>query len=233
MILSLRRKVSIKVRQPLARIMIPVPDKSFRNKFEAIRELVLSEVNVKEVEYLDDSSSILIKKIRPNFKTLGPRYGKIMKDISAAISEMKQEEITRFESSGSFTIEAGGQKIELQSSDVEIISEDIPGWLVANEGKLTVALDITVTDELRYEGIARELVNRIQNIRKDSGYEVTDKIVIVLEDKDFIREAVNRHSSYISGQTLATSVGLAVKPEGKDIKEIEIDDIAILISVSR
>jgi isoleucyl-tRNA synthetase len=226
MILGLRRKVSIKVRQPLAKIMIPVPDKSFRSKFEAVKDLVLTEVNVKEVEYLDDTASVLVKKIKPNFKTLGPELG-------AVISAMAQKDIASFEAIGSHTITLNGQEITLTPEDVEIISEDIPGWQVANDGKLTVALDITVTDELRYEGIAREFVNRIQNIRKESGYDVTDKITVQIGDHEFVREAVKRHAAYIGSQTLATAVTLVSSLTGSDVKDIDIDDVAIKIAVSK
>ena len=233
MILGLRRKVSIKVRQPLAKIMIPVPDKSFRSKFEAVKDLVLTEVNVKEVEYLDDTASVLVKKIKPNFKTLGPRYGKMMKELGAVISAMPQKDIASFEAIGSHTITLNGQEITLTPEDVEIISEDIPGWQVANDGKLTVALDITVTDELKNEGIAREFVNRIQNIRKESGYDVTDKITVQIGDHEFVREAVKRHAAYIGSQTLATAVTLVSSLTGSDVKDIDIDDVAIKIAVSK
>ncbi len=232
MILGLRRKVSIKVRQPLARIMVPLPDKTFKKKFEAVKDLVLTEVNVREVEYIDDTSSILVKKIKPNFKTLGPKYGRLMKDISNAVSGLSQQEIASFEADKSHSFKINGQQITLTTGDVEIISEDIPGWQVANEGRLTVALDITVTDELRYEGIARELVNRIQNIRKENGYDVTDKITVQIEDHDFIREAVKRHASYIGSQTLATSVTL-VKSLPESAREVEIDEVIIKVSISK
>jgi isoleucyl-tRNA synthetase len=233
MILGLRRKVSIKVRQPLAKIMIPVPDKTFRAKFEAVKDLVLTEVNVKEVEYLDDTASVLVKKIKPNFKTLGPRYGKLMKELGAAISLMPQKDIVSFETIGSHAITLNGQNITLTPEDVEIISEDIPGLQVANDGKLTVALDITVTPELRNEGIAREFVNRIQNIRKESGYDVTDKITVQIEDHDFVRDAVTRHAAYIGSQTLAISVTLVSSIAGGNIKEIEIDEVTVKISVTK
>ncbi len=232
MILGLRRKVSIKVRQPLAKIMIPVPDKLFRAKFEAVKDLVLTEVNVKEVEYIDDTSSILIKKIKPNFKTLGPRYGKMMKEITNAISKLTQKDISLFEAAGSHSLRLDGQEIILTSEDVEIISEDIPGWQVANEGKLTVALDITVTDELRYEGIAREFINRIQNIRKENGYDVTDKITVQIEDHEFIKEAVKRHAAYIGSQTLATEVTLASSFKG-EVREVEIDEVVVKVYVGK
>jgi isoleucyl-tRNA synthetase len=233
MILGLRRKVSIKVRQPLARIMVPVPDKYFRAKFEAVKDLILAEVNVKEVEYIDDTASILVKKIKPNFKTLGPRYGKLMKEIANAISALTPQEIVSFENKGNHPVTINGQEIVLTSEDVEIISEDIPGWQVANEGKLTVALDITVSDDLRYEGIAREFVNRIQNIRKETGFDVTDKITVQIEDHEFVNEAVKRYASYIGSQTLATSVTLSKTIAGEGTREIEIDDAVIMISVTR
>ncbi|MCX6322542.1 MAG: isoleucine--tRNA ligase [Bacteroidia bacterium] len=231
MILGLRRKVSIKVRQPLARIMVPVPDKYFKEKFEAVKDLVLAEVNVKEVEYIDDTASILVKKIKPNFKTLGPRYGKLMKEISNAISALTPQEIVSFENTGNHPFSINSQQIVLTTGDVEIISEDIPGWQVANDGKLTVALDITVSDDLRYEGIAREFVNRIQNIRKETGFDVTDKITVLIEDHDFIREAVTRHAAYIRSQTLATTVNLVNSFTGNNIREVDIDDTVIRISV--
>jgi isoleucyl-tRNA synthetase len=233
MILGLRRKVSIKVRQPLARIMVPVPDKYFKEKFEAVKDLVLAEVNVKEVEYIDDTASILVKKIKPNFKTLGPRYGKLMKEISSAIAALTPQEIVAFENSGNHSVTINGQQIILTTEDVEIISEDIPGWQVANDGKLTVALDITVSDDLRYEGIAREFVNRIQNIRKENGFDVTDKITVLIEDHDFVREAVKRHAAYIGSQTLATAVNLVKKFTGNNIREVDIDEVVVRVSVTK
>jgi isoleucyl-tRNA synthetase len=231
MILGLRRKVSIKVRQPLARIMVPVPEHSFREKFEAVKDLILAEVNVKEVEYIDDTSSVLVKKIKPNFKTLGPKYGKLMKDIAGAVSSLSPGEISDFETSGSHILTVNDRQIVLTAGDVEIISEDIPGWQVANEGKLTVALDVTVSDELRYEGIAREFVNRIQNMRKESGFDVTDKITLLIEDHDFVREAVKRHAGYIGSQTLATNVRLVSGFSGNNFREVDIDDIVVKVAV--
>jgi isoleucyl-tRNA synthetase len=232
MILGLRRKVSIKVRQPLAKIMIPLPDKSFKLKFEAVKDLVLAEVNVKEVEYIDDTSSILVKRIKANFKALGPRYGKLMKELGAAISGFSQKEIASFEATGKFSMTLNGQQVDLTSEDVEIISEDIPGWQVANDGRLTVALEVTVTDELKYEGIAREFVNRIQNIRKENGYDVTDKITVQIEDHEFVREAVKRHAEYIGSQTLATEVTLSGKISN-EAKDIEIDEVVVKVAVLR
>jgi Isoleucyl-tRNA synthetase len=233
MILGLRRKVSLKVRQPLARIMVPVPDKYFTEKFEAVKDLILAEVNVKEVEYIDDTASILVKKIKPNFKTLGPRYGKLMKEISNSIAAFTPQEIVAFENNGNHPVTINGQQIILTTGDVEIISEDILGWQVANEGKLTVALDITVSDDLRYEGIAREFVNRIQNMRKENGYDVTDKITVLIEDHEFVREAVKRHAAYIASQTLATEVNLTNDFAGDDVKDVEIDEVVVKILVKK
>jgi isoleucyl-tRNA synthetase len=233
MILGLRRKVSIRVRQPLAKIMVPVPDELFKRKFEAVRDLILAEVNVKEVEYIDDTASIVKRKIKPNFKTLGPRYGKLMKEIAKAVSELTGPEITMFEKNGVYTVVINGEDIVLGLNDVEIISEDIPGWQVANEGRLTVALDVTVTDDLRYEGIAREFVNRIQNIRKEAGLDVTDKITLHIEDNDFVHEAVNRHASYIGSQTLATGIKLVKDFPAGNVKEVDIDEVMVKILVTK
>jgi isoleucyl-tRNA synthetase len=233
MILGIRRKVNIKVRQPLARIMIPVTEKSFRDKFESVKELVLAEVNVKKVEYIDDTSSILVKKVKPDFKTLGPRYGKLMKEISRIASELSQKEIAALEKDGKLNLVINGKDTELNSNDVEIISEDIPGWQVTNDGKLTVALDITVTDELRYEGIAREFVNRIQNFRKESGFDVTDKITVLIENHKLISEAIRRHSAYIGSQTLASRVEVVNGFTDNNVKVVEIDEVPVRISVSR
>ncbi len=233
MVLGIRRKVGIKVRQPLAKIMLPVTGLSFREQFEAVKDLVLAEVNVREVEYIDDTSDILVKKIKPDFRTLGPKYGKMMKDISKAVADLSPREISAFESTGSHTFSINGQEVVLTTADVEIISEDIPGWQVANEGRLTVALDVTVTDELRYEGIAREFVNRIQNIRKENGYDVTDKISVLIEARELISEAVRRHASYIGSQTLATRVEVVDRFTDNNVREVEINEMEVRIVVSR
>ena len=230
MVLALRRKVNIKVRQPLSSIMVPVFDNHQKQAIEAIQNLILNEVNIKEIKYLDDSSGILVKKIKPDFKKLGPRYGKIMKDLAAAISALPQQSISQLEKEGKFELSVVGQTAEILIDDVEIISEDIPGWLVANEGKLTVALDITVTEDLRKEGIARELVNRIQNIRKSNGYEIIDKIRVVIQSDERINEAVNEFKEYIANQILANDVVLDSLTEGT---ELEIDDIKLLVKVEK
>lgn len=234
MILGLRRKVNIKVRQPLNKVMIPVSDSSFQEQVESVKHLLLNEVNVKDIEYISDTAGILVKRIKPNFKTLGPRYGKLMKEISAHINKLDQEEIAAFEKAQVHEIHIGDEQVQLSLEDVEIISEDIPGWLVANEGSITVALDIHLTDELRQEGVARELVNRIQNIRKESGFDVTDKIDVLIERHELINDAVENHGQYIGAQTLADSVALADSIENNGCKRIEIDeDVYINIQVSR
>jgi len=203
MILGLRRKEKLKVRQPLARIIVPVLNESFRKQFEAIESIVLTEVNVKQVEYLTDSLGIIKKKIKPNFKTLGPKYSKLMKQIAAMVTAMDQSQIASFERDGSFDMVIGGEAVRLVSEDVEILTEDIPGWQVASDGNLTVALDIHVTPELRLEGIARELINRIQNLRKESGFEVTDKIELTVGNHPELAEALEKFGDYICTQTLA------------------------------
>mgnify|MGYP005836666551 FL=1 len=234
LVLGLRRKVNIKVRQPLQKIMIPILDEKFREQLAAVENLILSEVNVKELEYLSDSSGILVKKIKPNFKTLGPRYGKAMKAISEIIAKMTQEDIAAFERNGQFTINTPEGNINLTLEDVEILSEDIPGWLVANEGRYTVALDITITEELRMEGIARELINRVQNIRKDSGFEVTDKIRIKIQKHDKLNKAIEVHKNYISTQTLAREIILVDGELNGNSNVIELDDeLSTAISVEK
>ncbi len=223
MSLGLRRKVKIRVRQPLQKIIIPILDETMVPQLEAIKHIVLSEINVKEMEFITDTSGVLVKKIKPNFKTLGPKYGKIMKQIAAAIGTMTQEDIVTFEKEGSYTIVVNDADIVLAPEDVDIISEDIPGWLVANEGKLTVAMDVNITDKLRKEGIAREFINRIQNLRKDSDFDVTDKIKLEIMMHDSINEAVLAHKEYIGSQTLAVSVELVEKLNQNDAKAVEIE----------
>ena len=208
MVLALRRKVNIKVRQPLTTLMIPVLDEKQQKDIESIKELVLNEVNVKEMLFADNAAGILVKRVKPDFKKLGPRYGKIMKQLAANVAAMSQEDILKLEKEGNFTFNIDGQQAVIGLDDVEIISEDIPGWLVANEGRLTVALDITVTEDLRREGIARELVNRIQNIRKSSGFDITDKIHVQLTRNEETDPAVEEYKDYIAKQVLAESITL-------------------------
>ena len=208
MVLALRRKVNIKVRQPLTTLMIPVLDEKQQRDIETIKELVLNEVNVKEMLFADNAAGILVKRVKPDFKKLGPRYGKIMKQLAAKIAGMSQDDILQFEKEEKFAFDIDGQQAIIEIGDVEIISEDIPGWLVANEGRLTVALDITVTEDLRREGIARELVNRIQNIRKSSGFDITDKIHVKLTRNEETDPAVEEYKDYIAKQVLAESITL-------------------------
>ncbi len=224
-ILSLRRKVGIKVRQPLQKIMLPVLDSNLKPSVEAVKQLILNEINVKEIEFISDTSDVVIKKIKPNFKALGPKYGPLMKNISGALANFSQQEIDELETNGFSEVKiSDGQIIKLTTDDVEIFSEDIPGWLVAGDGKLTVALDVTVTDELRHEGIAREFINRIQNLRKESGLDVVDKISIAIQKHDAINKAVEKHKNYIISQTLAGNIDLVDKLSNNSAKLVRIDD---------
>jgi isoleucyl-tRNA synthetase len=231
LVLSLRKKEMIKVRQPLQKVMIPVLDNVFRAEVEAISDLIKAEVNVKEIQLLDDASGVLVKQIKPNFKTLGPRFGKDMGLISKEIQNLNQEQINQLDRENSLELILSGKSITLTSDDVEITSQDIPGWLVANANGITVALDITISEELRKEGIARELVNRIQNIRKDSGFEVTDKIVVKMEKNPQIEAAVVANSEYIKSETLTETLLFEDKIENGI--EIEFDEIKTSILISK
>ena len=231
MVLALRRKVNIKVRQPLQAIMVPVADAHQQAAIELVKNLILNEVNVKELTFVDNAAGILVKRIKPDFKKLGPRYGKVMKQLAAAIQGMTQENIQQFEATGSFAFDIDGQQAVVELADVEVISEDIPGWLVANEGRLTVALDITVTEELRLEGLARELVNRIQNIRKSSGFVITDKITIAVLSSEDMDPAIRAYSSYIAGQVLAESIEIAdVVSDGT---ELDFEEFKLTVKVEK
>ena len=229
MVLALRRKVNIKVRQPLQCIMIPVVDEEQRAHIEAVKALIMSEVNVKDIKFVDGAAGVLVKKVKCDFKKMGPKFGKQMKAVAAAVAEMSQEAIAELEKNGSYTLQLDGTDVLVEATDVEIFNEDIPGWLVANEGKLTVALDVTVTEELRREGIARELVNRIQNIRKSSGLEITDKIKITLSKNQQTDDAVNEYKDYICNQVLGTS--LTLTDEVENGTELNFDDFSLYVSV--
>jgi len=233
MILALRRKADKKVRQPLTKAVVPAPDEITFKQLSYIADLVKAEVNVKEFEVIpaDNDMENLVKKIKPNFKTLGKKYGKQMKEIAAAMNSFGNHEISEIERNGQFMLTLPTGDVELTPEDVEIITEDMPGWLVANEGKLTVALDITVTDGLLREGIARELVNRIQNIRKSNGYEIVDRISIQIEGREEINNAVNEYSGYIASQTLANSVELVLNLD--DATELEFDEYIVKIAVKK
>ena len=233
MVLALRRKVNIKVRQPLTKILIPVLDERTGRHIESVRTLIMNEVNVKAIELITDTTGIITKRIKPNFKTLGPRYGKQMKQIASLVASFSQEQIAAIERSDQYVLDIDGQKLDVTREDFEITSEDMPGWLVATEGKLTVALDVTVTEELLREGIARELINRIQNIRKDSGFEVTDKIRVEIGRCELVEGAVTDFAGYISSQTLATSLKLADKPAGDFVHDVDIDEKTVTIAVTK
>jgi len=224
MVLSLRKRSNLRVRQPLNKIMVPVPDNHFMEQLKSVGNLILSEVNVKEMEYMTGSAGILVKKIKPDFKALGPKYGRLMKQIAAAVAAFSQEDIQRIENEGTFGLEIEGQAVSLTSEDVEIITEDIPGWLIANEGNLTVALDITMTEELKQEGLARELVNRIQNIRKDKGFEVTDRIKVSIVKSGDLDTAILNNYSYICAEILAESLELIDQSGNENLIPIELTD---------
>ena len=231
LVLSLRAKEKIKVRQPLQKIMIPVDSKRQKEEILAVSNLIKHEVNVKEIELLDDASDILVKHIKPNFKTLGPRFGKDMKLIANTISKLSSEDIKKIEQTGSFDVDINGKIVTLDLDDFEITSQDIEGWLVANEGTLTVALDVTITDELRKEGIARELVNRIQNLRKDSGFEVTDRIDVKLQKDDDMVNAINHNLEYIKTETLTEDIEIMDKVNNGI--EIAFDEISTRLFIQK
>ncbi|NLZ94679.1 MAG: class I tRNA ligase family protein, partial [Bacteroidales bacterium] len=229
-VLALRRRVNIKVRQPLSQIMIPFANEEQKQNIEAIKSLILNEVNVKELNFVDSTNAVLVKRIKPNFKKLGPRYGKIMKQLAVAIEEMTQEDIAKIEKEGNFNLTVNGEDITIELADTEIISEDIPGWLVANQDMLTVALDIDITDDLEKEGIAREFVNRIQNLRRSHDYEITDRINIAISSNNKLDEAIEQFSDYIKAQVLADSLTITEENAGT---EVDINDETVTISVEK
>jgi isoleucyl-tRNA synthetase len=222
MVLALRRKVNIKVRQPLAKMGIPITDKQTEALIESIKAIVLNEVNVKEIEYLYDTTGLIVKKAKPNFKVLGKKYGKQMKEITDVLQNFSQEEIASLERSDAYRLPLFSGEVILTPEDVTITSEDMPGWLVSVDGNLTVALDITISDALRREGTARELVNRIQNLRKESGFEVTDRIDVLVEAREDVIEALSLFKTYICAQTLANEIEAI--PNLTDAKRVEWGD---------
>ena len=233
MVLALRRKVNINVRKPLSKIIIPVLDKEMAARIEAVRALIMNEVNIKDVELITDTTGIITKRIKLNFKHFCQRYAPHAKAMSALIAQFSQEQIAEIETNEETTLNLNGTDVVVTAADFEITSEDMPGWLVASEGKLTVALDITVTEELRREGVARELVNRIQNIRKDSGFEVTDKISVEIESNDLTAPAVESFAQYIAQQTLAVDVKAVAAPAGDFVVDADIDEVALKIAVTK
>jgi isoleucyl-tRNA synthetase len=228
MVLALRRKVNIKVRQPLQAIMIPAVDDDQKTHIEAVKDLIMNEVNVKELRFVE-GSGVLVKKVKCNFRTMGKKFGKLMKGVAAAMDALSQEQIAELEQQGTIGINVEGQALSVEAVDVEIISEDIPGWLVANEGNLTVALEVELTDELRNEGMARELINRIQNIRKESGLEITDRIAVTLSTNDDVEKSIESFGEYIKTQVLADV--LMVEPN--DGQEVDFDDFKLNIKVEK
>ena len=231
MVLALRRKVNIKVRQPLQRLLIPVVNEADHQAILPVVPLILSEVNLKELQFVTDGEGILVKRIRPDFKKLGPRYGKIMKAIASAVADFSQEQVLTIERDGELTFELEGQSVTILRDDVEIFSEDIPGWLVANEGTLTIALDITLTEELRQEGMARELVNRIQNLRKQSGFEVSDRIRILIEPQPALSAVLQTYGATIAKEVQAVSI--EEQTGFTPTQQLEIDDQVFAVFIEK
>ena len=229
MTLALRKKENIKVRQPLTQIMVPILSDNEQENIEAVKDLIMNEVNVKAINFVTDASGILVKRIKPDFKKLGPKCGKNMKTVAQMLTEFSQEQIAELEKNGQYTLDVAGASVVVEKGDVEILSEDIPGWLVANNGQITIALDVTITDELKEEGIAREFVNRIQNIRKSSGFEITDKILVEIEKKAEINAAVEHFAQYIASQVLANEVKLVDSISGAT--ELDFDDYKVNVKV--
>ena len=232
MVLSLRRKKNLKVKQPLTAIMIPVIDEAQKQDIEAVADLIMSEVNVKGINYVGGDAGILVKRIKPDFKKLGPKFGKNMKAAAQALTSLEQSQIAQFEKDGKIALTLNGEEAVVELADVEVISEDIPGWLVANDGNITVALDITITDDLRKEGIARELVNRIQNVRKSKDFNITDRIVVKITPDEHVNDAVAQFKDYIAKQVLAVAIELA-PVEGTDVIALDMDDYELKITVDK
>ena len=233
MSLALRRKVNIKVRQPLSTLMVPALDADMRSMLEAISGLVKDEINVKDLKIVSGDENIIVKSARPDFKKLGPKHGKNMKAVAEAIKNLDHAGVAALEADGYINLSINGVETRVDACDVDIISEDIPGWLVANNGPVTIALDVTVTPELKREGIAREIVNRVQNIRKQSGFEVTDRISLVFSSSEATDEAIREHADYISRQVLANSLDIAtVDPEAEGVSQLDIDDVNIYVKIS-
>ncbi len=231
LVLALRKKESLKVRQPLSHIMIPSIDATTDGYINSIKDIVMSEVNVKDIKLVDGSNGILVKRIKPDFKKLGPKCGKNMKQVAAALQNMEQEAIAQFEQEGQYTFDVEGQSIVVITEDVTIFSEDIPGWSVANDGNITIALDITLTDELINEGIAREVVNRVQNLRKSSGLEITDRICLCIEGNEAVNTAIEIHKNYIASQVLADNITLGGVTS--QATEVDLDGVIVRIQLEK
>ena len=229
MVQALRKKAKIKVRQPLQCILVPATDEEQRRQIETFSNIVLSETNVKELRFAEDESGVLVKKVKPNFRTMGKKFGPLMKGVAAAVAQLSQQQITELERSGALSIEVEGKPVTIDAADLDIISEDIPGWLVANEGSLTAALDIAITPELKSEGMARELINRIQNLRKDSGFEITDRIRVAVTPNAEVEQALQGYGEYVKTQVLAN----AIVVEDNDGAEVDFDDFKLNIKVEK
>jgi isoleucyl-tRNA synthetase len=232
LVLSLRKKEKLKVRQPLQKMLIPILNDNFEKQVDGVKDLILAEVNVKEIEYVSGAGNIIQKKVKPDFKSLGKKLGKNMKAVADALASLSQEDIQQIEKSGSFETNISGEIIQLTREELEIVPVDIPGWLVATDAGLTVALDIQLSDELIAEGMARELVNRIQNIRKSSDFNVTDKIAIQLEALDFVKPAVEKYAPYICSETLAEKLDMVEKGDGGEILDLPEGEIWIKVTLS-
>ena len=231
LVLSLRKKANIRVRQPLSKIMIPVKDENMKTQLQKVSHLIKSEVNIKEIEFLSPDNNILVKNVKPNFKTLGKKYGKQMKQIQAYFTNMSQEEIHQFEKNNGTHLNVDGVDVELTLEDALISTQDIPGWAVTSEGDLTVALDMTITDELMQEGLAREIVNRVQNLRKTGGFEVTDRIELLIEKNEKIDAAVEKFGDYICTETLAT-INKVDTLEGVEAEEL-VEGINVKLKIQK
>jgi isoleucyl-tRNA synthetase len=233
LILSLRKQQKIRVRQPLSRVLLPIIDIAFQPQVEAVKSLILAETNIKQIEYITDTTGLVTKKIKPNFKTLGARLGKNMKAASTIIEALTQQEIATIEQTKAFTLNIADEQYNLTPEDFVLTSEDIPGWLVASDGDITVALDITLSDDLLAEGMSRELVNRIQHIRKDRNFNVTDKITVTIEPHSSILSAISSYKSYICAETLTTQLELKNDFIGEKIELLEGEIISILVELSK
>jgi isoleucyl-tRNA synthetase len=229
MVLALRKKEALIVRQPLQKIAIPAADEVMKSRIEAVKQLILGEVNVKELVFVE-GDGILVKKIKCNFRTLGKKFGKLMKSVNEAVTNMSQEQIAELEKNGNITLQVEGTDALIELADVEIFSEDVPGWTVANEGALTVALDVEVTDELRREGIAREIIKRIQAMRKEQGLEIVDRIAVSLSKNEATDEAVNEFAEHICNQVLADNIEICESLAGE---EVDLDGIELNIKIEK
>jgi isoleucyl-tRNA synthetase len=230
MVLALRKKEALIVRQPLQKIAIPAADEVMKSRIEAVKQLILGEVNVKELVFVE-GDGILVKKIKCNFRTLGKKFGKLMKSVNEAVTNMSQEQIAELEKNGNITLQVEGVDALIELSDVEIFSEDVPGWTVANEGALTVALDVEVTDDLRREGVAREIVKKIQAMRKESGFDIVDRIAVAIASSEATDAAVEQFNTYICNQVLADELKISDNVDGDNV--VELDNVAVKLSVRK